>query len=103
MTGILRVEVSGATKEELKKQLEEVIQELDKLNLQPRKQFSMGPQRWKMPSHVAQAWKVAPAASAAWKVGPSQYDPTNPKAGTVAFDPQKRALGGPTWKMTYET
>jgi hypothetical protein len=118
MAGILRVEVSGATKEELKKQLEDVIRELDKVNFQPGRQVSFGPQAWKtvnMPVGQQawktvdmpvgpQAWKTVnmPMASQAWKVVAAPAHPW--KLTQSQWDPGKSVPGGQrAWKVYYET
>ncbi len=80
MAGTLKIELSGATREELRRQLEDVIRELDKINFRPGNRITLG---------NPQAWKV---------VGrPQAWDP-----GKVVENPQ--AVGNlRTWKMTYET
>jgi hypothetical protein len=98
MAGTLKIELSGATKEELKRQLEDVIRELDKINFRPGNRFTLGnPQAWKVVGSP-QAWKVV-GGPQAWKVvgRPQAWDP-----GKVVEYPQ--AVGNlRTWKMTYET
>jgi hypothetical protein len=72
MAGTLKIEVSGATKEELKKQLEDVIRELDKINFRPGNRVTLGsPQAWKTVASpqglfgVQQAWKTVGSPQAA--------------------------------------
>ena len=107
MAGTLKIELSGATKEELKRQLEGVMRELDKINFRPGNRITLGnPQAWKVVGSP-QAWKVGGSPQAwkmagspqAWKVvgRPQAWDP-----GKVVENPQ--AVGNlRTWKMTYET
>ncbi len=86
MAGTLKVELSGATKEELKRQLEAVIRELDKINFRPGNRINLsGPQAWK-PAGNLQAWKPAGNLQA-WKPA------GNPQAGGNLRE----------WKITYET
>jgi hypothetical protein len=97
MAGTLKIEVSGATKEELRRQLEDVIRELDKINFRPGNRITLGnPQAWK-PAASLQAWKPA-ASLQAWKPGPGLHP-------SGAF--QKIAPNNPgslrTWTVTYET
>lgn len=96
MAGTLKIEISGATKEELKRQLEEVIRELERINFRPGNRITLGnPHAWKVAGApqasrigTAQAWKVA-GAPQAWKVvgTPQSFNLSNPQA----------------WKVTYET
>ena len=80
MAGTLKIEVSGATKEELKRQLEDVIRELDKINFRPGNRINLGgPQAWKVVGSP-QAWKVV----------------ENPQAAKIAG-------GLRAWTVTYET
>jgi hypothetical protein len=89
MGGTLKVELSGQTKEELKRQLEEVIRELDKISFRPGFRFNLsGPQAWKV-AGAPQAWKVV-AGPQAWKVVESQQLP-------------KLARNPRSWMVTYET
>ena len=98
MAGTLKIEVSGATKEELRRQLEDVIRELDKINFRPGNRINLsGPQAWKVAASP-QAWKVA-ASPQAWKVVAS------PQAWKVAENPQAAKIAGNlrAWTVTYET
>jgi hypothetical protein len=95
MAGTLKIELSGATKEELKRQLEDVIRELDKINFRPGNRMTLGnPQAWKVVG-APQAWKVV-GSPQAWKVVGA------PQAWKVVENPL--AVSNPrAWKMTYET
>ena len=97
MAGTLKIEVSGETKEELRRQLEDVIRELDKINFRPGTRINLsGPQAWKTVAGP-QAWKTV-AGPQAWKTAPGLHPslaigkiaPNNP--GSVR-----------AWTVTYET
>jgi hypothetical protein len=95
MAGTLKIEISGATKEELKRQLEEVIRELEKINFRPGNRITLGsPHAWKV-AGAPQAWKIG---TAAWKVAGA------PQAWKIGTASQPFNLSNPqAWKVTYET
>jgi hypothetical protein len=106
MAGTLKIEVSGETKEELRRQLEDVIRELDKINFRPGNRITLGnPQAWK-PAASPQAWKtvVAPqawktvASPQAWKTVASQQP-----SSFIGKAAPKIAGNLRAWTVTYET
>jgi hypothetical protein len=97
MAGTLKIEVSGETKEELRRQLEDVIRELDKINFRPGNRITLGnPQAWK-PAASLQAWKPA-ASPQAWKPGPGLH----PSWAIGKIAPNNPASLR-AWTVTYET
>jgi hypothetical protein len=106
MAGTLKIEVSGETKEELRRQLEDVIRELDKINFRPGTRINLsGPQAWKTVAGP-QAWKTV-ASPQAWKTvaGPQAWKTAAGLHPSLAIG--KIAPNNPgsvrAWTVTYET
>jgi hypothetical protein len=96
MAGTLKIEVSGATKEELKRQLEDVIRELDKINFRPGNRVTLGsPQAWKTVGGP-QAWKTVASPQGLFGVQQAWKTVGSPQAA-------KFTGGLRAWTVTYET
>jgi hypothetical protein len=102
MAGTLKIEVSGATKEELKRQLEDVIRELDKINFRPGNRVTLGnPQLWKQAGNPQQLWKQSAGLQQLWK----QSAGLHPSWAMEKWNPQTSKATGSlrAWTVTYET
>jgi hypothetical protein len=97
--GTLKIEITGETHEELRKQLQAVMVELGRINHQPGLKFNLGgTHAWKVVGTQA-AWKVV-GFQAAWKVVGMQAawkTVESPQAGKVNL------VNPRAWGVTYET
>jgi hypothetical protein len=83
----LKIEVSGATKEELRRQLEDVIRELDKINFGPGNRITLSnPQAWKTVTSP-QAFKTLARLHPSWNIGKTAPNiPGSLRAWTVTYE-----------------